>query len=185
VEFVSQLKQISLSRDLQIPRQGEKQKKDIAMKKIMLSVVLVLVGILMLIGCGGGDDSGGGESADTGGSAQTITVAMHDIYFGDENDNIANPPTWTVDAGGRVRVSAENAGVLEHNWAIVKAGSALPDTVTDANAIKDLLIYDIGEVQGGDSTSGTFTAPEAGTYTVICTIAAHYPSMQGVLQVNG
>ncbi len=155
------------------------------MKKVLLSLVLILTGVLLIVGCGGGDD-GGDAGGDSGGAAaQSIEVLMNDIYFGEENDNVANPPTWTVDAGARVRVSAENAGVLEHNWAIVEQGAELPDTITDPAQIADILIYDIGEIAGGDSSSGTFNAPAAGTYTVICTIAAHYPSMQGVLQVNG
>lgn len=154
------------------------------MKKVLLSLVLILSGVLLIVGCGGDDSSG--DSGDSGGaSAQSIDVLMNDIYFGEENDNIANPPTWTVSAGSRVRVSAENAGVLEHNWAIVEAGADLPDSVTDPADVADLIIYDIGEIAGGDSSSGTFDAPAAGTYTVICTIAAHYPSMQGILVVEG
>ncbi len=153
------------------------------MKKILLSLVLILMGVLLIVGCGG-DDSGG-DADDGGASAQSITVLMNDIYFSEENDNIANPPTWTVAAGARVRVSAENAGVLEHNWAIVKGDAELPDAINAPEDVEGLLLYDIGEVQGGDSTSGTFTAPAAGTYTVICTIAAHYPSMQGLLIVEG
>ncbi|HFC11678.1 MAG TPA: hypothetical protein ENJ56_02445 [Anaerolineae bacterium] len=109
---------------------------------------------------------------------------MNDIYFGDDADNVANPPQWTLNSGGRAQIKAENDGSLEHNWAIIKAGATVPDSVTDAAAIKDIILFDVGNVAGGASTNATFDIPDAGEYTVICTVAGHYPTMQGKLVVK-
>ena len=155
------------------------------MRKLTLSTIVMLLAAFLLIGCGGSDDGGSADAGDSGSSAATLDIVMNDIYFGDENDNIANPPTWTVDVGSSVRVSAENAGALEHNWAIVEQGATLPDAINDPAEVEDLIIFDIGNVAGGDSTSSRLPDLDAGTYTIICTVAGHYPAMQGILQVNG
>lgn len=148
------------------------------MRKLIILSIFILT--TLLIGCGGSE-----EPAASGSSAETINVSMHDIYYGDENANATNPPAWQVSSGARVRVSADNQGSLEHNWAIVNAGAELPDSINDPTELEDLILYDIGEVGGGETKSASFTAPEAGSYKVICTVAGHYPSMQGVLEVEG
>jgi uncharacterized cupredoxin-like copper-binding protein len=149
------------------------------LKMLLIPLVLVLV-----VACGGAE-----ESSDTGDvdGAQTasITVIQNDIYYGSNNDNVANSVVWTVPADARVRVSLENQGALEHNWAVVKMGETIPE-VFDSSANGDLLLYDTGLVDAGSTSSETFTAPaEPGRYQVICTIAGHYPSMQGILEVEG
>ncbi|MCB8942729.1 MAG: hypothetical protein H6658_03020 [Ardenticatenaceae bacterium] len=151
------------------------------MKKVTL--ILAIIVMLALTSCGGGDDDTSG-SGSSGGSQSSISVIMNDIYFGETNDNIANPPSWSVNAGDSVTVQADNKGVLEHNWAIVKADATLPDTIADPAAVADMILFDMGGILGGDTGSKTFTAPAAGEYTVICTIAGHYPVMQGKLVVG-
>lgn len=149
-----------------------------------LKMLLVPLALVFVMACGGGEEaSSGGDS----GAAQTasITVEQHDIYYGATNDNATNPVVWNVPAGARVRVSLDNQGALEHNWAIVEAGATLPDDFA-TNPDESLLMYDAGLVEPGGATSATFTAPtEPGSYTVVCTVAGHYPSMQGVLEVEG
>jgi len=116
--------------------------------------------------------------------AATLDVIMHDIYFGDDSNNIANPPVWRVPAGAQVTVNLDNQGALEHNWAVVKQGVELPiPFMPDQN--KDLLFWEAGVLQGGQKDSESFTAPsEPGEYIVICTVAGHYPAMQGRLIVE-
>ena len=150
------------------------------MKKVTL--ILAILVMLVLTACGGGDDNS--EPVPAGGSQASISVTFNDIYFGDSNDNVDNPPSWSVNSGDSVTVQAENAGVLEHNWAIIKADATLPDTVADPAAVADMVLFDLGDIAGGDSGSSTFTAPAPGEYTVICTVAGHYPVMQGKLVVG-
>jgi plastocyanin len=116
--------------------------------------------------------------------AATLEVAMHDIYFGDNNNNLAEPPVWRVPSGGEVTVNLENLGGLDHNWAIVQKDAELPvPFMPDQNS--DLVLWAAGVLLAGEKATDTFTAPvEPGEYIVICTVACHYPAMQGRLLVE-
>lgn len=89
-----------------------------------------------------------------------------------------------MNAGGQVAIEVTNNGTTEHNWAVIKLGSDVPDNFdVDANA--DIILKQTGLVAAGESFRESFFAPpEAGEYLVICTVAGHYPSMQGRLVVN-
>lgn len=152
------------------------------MKKSHILTILLLFSLsaLLLAACGGGDDGEADEATDGGGGSMEMDVQMHDIYFGDSNDNVDNPPTWTATAGDSIRVSMVNNGALDHNWAIVDLNETIPDVISDPGAIEDQLLTDGGVVAPGDTGTWRFTAPDAaGEYLVICTIAGHYPAMQG------
>ena len=142
--------------------------------------MILVVAAVALVACGGGDS----EEVDDGAALQRISVVMNDIYYGDTNDNADNPPVWTIKTGGKVAINADNKGTLEHNWAIVEQGATLPDTINDAADVADLVIFDIGSVLGGDTEDARFDAPAPGEYKIICTIAGHYPDMQGKLIVE-
>ncbi|MFN3980977.1 MAG: sulfocyanin-like copper-binding protein [Caldilinea sp.] len=116
--------------------------------------------------------------------AATLNVVMHDIYFGDDNNNIANPPIWRVPAGAEVTINLENQGGLDHNWAIIKKDVELPiPFMPDQNA--DLILWEGGVLAAGGKDTEVFTAPDVpGEYIVICTVAGHYPAMQGRLVVE-
>jgi plastocyanin len=150
------------------------------MKKI-ISLLLVPFVLLFLAACGGG-----GEEADGGGDSgsSSISVVQNDIFYGSDGSNEGNPPVWTVGAGDRIRLSLDNQGALEHNWALVGLGETIPATF-NPDVDSGILIHEAGLVPAGESFSETFTAPtEPGRYTVICTVVGHYPSMQGVLEVT-
>lgn len=151
------------------------------MRKWSLLVILALMAGLLLVGCGGGGGDSGGS---TGGTVQNLTVAMHDIYFGDSNDNEANPPKWEVTSGNTINVTAKNEGALEHNWAVVKLGETLPATISSHDEVAGKLLADLGNAAGGATKNLRFTAPAPGEYMVICTVAGHYPAMQGRLIVK-
>lgn len=155
----------------------------------LLSVLLVAA-MWVLAACGGGSSAPTPTPAPVADApsaqeviAVTLDVAMHDIYFGNDNDNIANPPVWTVAAGSEVTLSLDNLGGLEHSWAIVKDDIELPIPFLVEDH-KDLILWSSTNVQAGQKSAETFTAPEAGKYQVICTVAGHYPVMQGELMVE-
>jgi plastocyanin len=152
------------------------------MKRIV-RVAMLLALVALIAACGGSNDP---TPAPAAGSAQQvlnqINVAMHDIYYGEENNNVEKPPVWTVKAGDEVTLAMDNKGALEHSWAVLKAGSQVPMPFTDAN--NDLLLYTSGTLKPSEQKTDKFTAPEKGEYTVICTIAGHYPVMQGRLVVE-
>lgn len=147
-----------------------------------IKLLLIPLVLTLLIACGGADE---GSTSSDAPQAASISVVQHDNYYGDNNDNVANPPVWTVPAGARVQIAIENEGGLEHNWAIVEGGTTLPDDFS-TNPDPELLQYDAGLLAAGNSKNATFTAPsEPGSYTIVCTVAGHYPNMQGVLEVEG
>ena len=144
----------------------------------MVTLLLLVMAAFLLAACGGGDGAAADQPA-----AVTIEVVQNDLYFGESPDNVENPPTWTVPAGADVTVELTNNGALEHNWAIVEPGAEVPVPV-DPETAGDILLYDTGLVDAGATATATFTAPEAGDYLVICTVAGHYPTMQGRLIVT-
>jgi uncharacterized cupredoxin-like copper-binding protein len=142
------------------------------------ALILLLLAAIFLVACGGSETPAAEEPA-----AVTIQVVQNDIYFGETPDNQENPPTWTVPAGAEVTVELTNNGTLQHNWAIIEAGAEIPEPF-DIETSGDIVLYDTGHIEPGSTTTATFTAPEAGEYVVICTVAGHYPLMQGRLTVT-
>ena len=147
-------------------------------KKFVSLAVLMLS--LLLVACGGGETV---EEAPAS-SGASIDVVMNDIYYGDSPTNAEEPPVWTVPAGAQVSVNMDNNGGLEHNWAIVRADATVPEFYDDAEN-RDIILTDTGIVDPNSTFSAAIVAPEeAGEYTIICTVAGHYPSMQGRLVVT-
>lgn len=112
-----------------------------------------------------------------------LTVDMQDNYYGVSDDNVANPPVWSVSADADVVATLTNHGRRNHNWAIVKPGASIPIPYKEGQG-GDIILHGIGMVYGNSQTTITFTAPEPGEYMVICTVDGHYPEMQGRLLVT-
>lgn len=155
---------------------------------IFYTLILVIMVTLVLAACGGGGaapQSSGGEAEKPkpAAPAETVNVAMHDIYYGDKPDNAQNPLVWNVTSGAKVTVNMDNQGALEHNWAIVKPGQ---DVSTPYNAATDdgKLLFNAGVLAANSKKNTEFTAPAPGEYKVVCTVPGHYPLMQGKLVVK-
>ncbi len=162
------------------------------MKKIL---ILLSLCVLILAACGGDSvEDTAPVAAPTEAvapteaalsAAATVSVEMHDMYFGAENNNVQNPPVWTVPAGAEVTLELNNMGALEHNWAIVNMGQEVPEPYTGGEDQPELFFWSADVVAAGTTETYTFTAPsEVGDYLVICTVAGHYPLMQGRLTVE-
>lgn len=155
--------------------------------RIRLTFFILLLAALTLAACGGGTEAPAPapapESAPPAG--ETLNIAMYDMYFGETGPtNLASPISWEVTSGTEVTLNLENKGALQHNWAIVKPGVEVPNPYTGGPDNPDLLLFNAGVLDGGMSETVTFTAPEPGEYLVICTVAGHYPVMQGTLIVK-
>lgn len=147
--------------------------------KLKYLAILAIFATLFFVACGGGGEE---ESAQP--ESVTIQVTQNDNYFGATPDNATNPPTWNANAGGQVSIELTNNGTIEHNWAVIKMGADMPDSF-DSTANADLILKETGLIGAGESFRESFFAPsEPGEYLVICTVAGHYPSMQGRLVVN-
>jgi plastocyanin len=126
---------------------------------------IALVGILAACG-GGGQPAGGSASVD---------VTTTEYQF--------TPAAWTVPAGSSVTVNLTNNGSEEHEWVLLKQGTAVTAPF-DADD-EEKVFWEI-EAEAGEGTTGTFSAPaEAGQYTIVCGVAGHFENgMQGTLTVN-
>ncbi|MGD8585598.1 MAG: plastocyanin/azurin family copper-binding protein [Chloroflexota bacterium] len=145
-------------------------------RKTIFIIMAILA--LSLAACSGGD------AAEEVVAEQSITVDMHDIYFGPDNDNAQNPPEWTVSSGAEITVNMENMGALEHSWVVLKQGEEIPanyDEAADAGKV----LFSSGNVAAGAGEAVRFTAPAAGEYNVLCAVPGHGAIMQGRLIVTG
>lgn len=116
---------------------------------------------------------------------ENISVLMYDNWYGENNNNQASPPTWQVTSGKLVALEMTNKGNVKHNWAIIRRNAIVPYPFDAANPDHQaLILFDSQGVGSKETTTVTFVAPEPGRYQIICTIIAHYPGMQGVLDVK-
>jgi len=79
-----------------------------------------------------------------------------------------DPASVTLQAGQKAKVTLQNDGAIAHNWTVLGL-----DNVTT------------GDVESRQKKSVEFTPPQAGTYTVECTIPGHAEAgMTGTLTVQ-
>ena len=139
------------------------------------ALVAVISFALIPIACGGDDDN------DEGAESTQIEATMEEFHFA--------PTEWTVPAGEEVTIELRNEGTIEHEWVILQEGvtitaeTDLPDT--EEELLADFVYWE-DEVEPGETKTATFTAPEAGTYQVICAIEGHFDGgMTGTLTAEG
>lgn len=125
------------------------------MKRLVI-VVLLALALALLVACGGGGE------ANNQLQATTLNVRGMDEFRFD-------PANVTAPAGSQVTLNFENAGVLEHSWALVPS-EVEPTAATEADALAGTYT---GSVAGGATETITFTAPAAGTYNVVCLVPGH------------
>jgi uncharacterized cupredoxin-like copper-binding protein len=124
--------------------------------RLKLFPAVLAVTALGLAGCGGGDGDGASGDATT-----SIEVMGEDsLEF--------NPDAFTVPAGEEVTVELTSGGV-EHDFVIEGLGGEDVEVV---------------HADAGQTETGTFTADEAGTYTVYCSVPGHREAgMEATLEV--
>jgi uncharacterized cupredoxin-like copper-binding protein len=149
--------------------------------------------MIVIVACGGNEEATPTLSstptsvpvaAETALAPEEIAVRMGDLFFGDSNDNMHNPPIWTVTSGAEVTVATENRSeALQHNWTVVKLNATVPEPFLGDKQMEVILV-DTGVIDSGKTDAFTFTPPATDEYKVICTVPGHYPSMQGTLVVK-
>lgn len=126
--------------------------------KKFVALFAILIMALLLAACGGG------------GSAAPEPVSLSFAGF---DEFRYDPEAASAPSGAQVTVNFTNEGALEHDWMLVPAG-------TDVNTLtaEDALMPEAhsGVLPSGDTNTFTFTAPAAGTYQVVCTVAGHAPA---------
>jgi len=98
------------------------------------------------------------------------------------------PAVLTVKAGTEVALTFKNGGVVEHSFNLLKPDAELDHVLgeTEEEHIHEELLFDIHEIEGGDSVNVSFTAPaEPGEYTFACLVAGHAQAGEvGTLRVT-
>ena len=120
-----------------------------------------------------------GACADGDAASTSLEVTTTDFQF--------SPDSWTVPAGEEISIEITNDGSVLHEWVLMQPGvnieseADLPDTEEELLAE---FVYVEDEVEAGAEKTLTFTAPDAGTYQVICAIESHFDAgMEGTLTV--
>ncbi len=165
------------------------------MKRIKIVVIIAISGLMM--SCGDGDKKK--EEKDS------VTIASQkEVKKTDDNTvNLAlagddrmkfDKSELTVQAGQEVTLTLRHTGkinvrVMGHNFVLLKQGINIPAFSANAAAAgqandwipegaEDVIAH-TKMIGGGQTTSVTFTAPEAGTYDFICSFPGHSGLMQG------
>ena len=166
------------------------------MKKINILLLFVV-----LISCGGNTDSKKNSfeykkiqkkntNLDKKSKEALIIINSSDLMKFDKNELIVfegQEITLTLNHTGKM-----NKEIMGHNFVLLKKGTDLDDFAQRAMlARENEYIPDGNEtiaytkmIGGGESDTITFSAPDKGSYTYICTFPGHYGLMKGVLIVS-
>ena len=115
-----------------------------------------------------------GCSPAASGPSTTLNVDLADFSF--------TPSTYTIPTGKEITLNLNNKGANVHEWVLMKAGTSVTPPFGDKD--EGNIYWELDEVQPGTKKSGTFTAPAAGTYQVVCGTPGHIEhGMVGTLTV--
>ena len=166
------------------------------MKKINILLIF-----LILISCGGNTDSKKNkfeykaiekkeDDSDKNSKETVIIINSNDMMKFDQNElRVFEGQKITLTLNHKGKMSKE---IMGHNFVLLKKETNLNDFAQRAMlARENEYIPDGNEtiaytkmIGGGESDTITFTAPEKGSYTYICTFPGHYGLMKGVLIVS-
>ncbi|MFL2590681.1 MAG: azurin [Flavobacteriaceae bacterium] len=166
------------------------------MKKINILLLLIIV-----ISCGGNADSKKNkfeykaiekkeEDSNKNSKETVIIINSNDMMKFDQNE-------LRVFEGQKITLTLNHTGkmskeIMGHNFVLLKKKTNLNDFAQRAMLARENEYIPKGDetiaytkmIGGGESDTITFTAPEKGSYTYICTFPGHYGLMKGVLIVN-
>ncbi len=120
------------------------------------------------------------------GKSINLALAGNDLMKYDKSELKAK-------AGQEVTLTLRHTGkidkkIMGHNFVLLKPGTSIPEfsaaaasagEADDWIANKDQIIAHTKMIGGGQSTTVTFTAPEAGSYDFICSFPGHSGLMKG------
>lgn len=148
--------------------------------------------LLLLAACGGGETPK--APAEQQAPAQTFEFTVN--ATGNTMADMAyDTKELKVKAGSTVKVNLVNTGTdpsMMHNIVFVKSGSEQA-VATEGINLKDQHYFNTANenviagtsvTNPGETVSVTFTAPEAGTYSYVCTYPGHWQKMRGTLIVE-
>jgi len=166
------------------------------MKEINIVLLLIIV-----ISCGGNVDSNKNKFEykkiekkegvlEKKSEEIEIIVNSNDLMKFDKNE-------LRVFEGQKITLTLNHTGkmskeIMGHNFVLLKKETDLNDFAQRAMLARENEYIPDGDetivytklIGGGESDTITFTAPEKGSYTYICTFPGHYGLMKGVLTVS-
>ncbi len=166
------------------------------MKKINVFFLIIIV-----ISCGGNPDNNKNkfeyktiekkeDNLDKKSKETVITINSNDLMKFDKNE-------LRVFEGQKVSLTLNHTGkmskeIMGHNFVLLKKETNLNEFAQRAMLARENEYIPDGDetiiytklIGGGESDTITFTAPQKGSYTYICTFPGHYGLMKGVLIVS-
>ena len=124
-------------------------------------------------------------AAQTGGADTTITIHANSASLD------FNPASIVVKQGSRVTLRFVNAGILPHNFVLVKNEDDIDALAMAAmqeggnyvpRDMKDKLLAYTTLASPGQTVEVAFVAPPAGAYTYVCLMSGHAGMMLGTLR---
>lgn len=157
-----------------------------------------MVGALALMALAAGCNGGGTATEDPVSRRDGVAT----IHITGNDQMFYNITAFTVHPGEKVRIVLENVGMMprhtmSHNVVVLKQGIDYRTFATAAAAKggsfeNDYLPVELrGDVIAHTEMAGPdeeveveFTAPEAGTYSYVCTFPTHFTVMHGTMTVE-
>ena len=169
----------------------------------MKNLILFVFSILLIISCSGGEKKEKKEKF----KYERIKEVSEKIPINNPNDfkvilnsfdnMIYDKNKIEVNSGKNIVLTLNHKGKVSkefmgHNFVLLKKGVNVDEYAKKAVLAKsndyipnsDEAIAYTKMLGGGESTTISFLAPEAGTYNYICTFPGHYMMMRGELIVN-
>ena len=129
-------------------------------------------------------------SSDKKSKSSVIVLNSSDLMKFDQNElRVFEGQEITLTLNHTGKMSKE---IMGHNFVLLKKKTDLDDFAQRAMLARENEYIPVGDetiaytkmIGGGESDTITFTAPEKGSYTYICTFPGHYGLMRGVLIVS-
>jgi len=176
-----------------------------------MTIALLALALAVGTGCGKDDPKKGSANIIPTAAAQTPPPAPEPAappsaakpvqHVEIQIASVANTMTYdkkelSVPAGAEVHLTLKNnatSSVLGHNWVLITPGTeasvaAAGLKLGESAGYLDVRDHDVLAntplAKPGETVDVTFTAPDAGKYTYICTFPGHYMMMKGVLTVT-
>jgi uncharacterized cupredoxin-like copper-binding protein len=140
-----------------------------------ISIITALLVAVVATACG--DDDGGATTTtatEPGTPTTAATAPTVEALDGTLDVTLANwsfsAGAWVVPAGESIVVNLENPSTQPHTWTLLTAGA---EWTSSADLDLDEILANSQGIPAGADGTLEFTAPEPGTYQVVCTISGH------------
>lgn len=170
---------------------------------MMKNLILITITIILITGCAGVEKKEKKEKfkyeriKDNSDAMPDINPNEIKVTLNSFDNMIYDKNKIEVSSGKKIVLTLNHKGKISkefmgHNFVLLKKGinvdefakKAVLAKSNDYIPISDDTIAFTKMIGGGESTTISFSAPEAGVYNYICTFPGHYMIMRGELIVN-